>query len=367
MISADLLETGLRTAAEDYDLPAGGVEAIRARAGAMDDKRLTARLRRELAGVPRPRSAGAWTALVAAALVLLIGLPLAVGTLASSPTESAGSGSESASVPQRDALTPPNAHKEAAGAVGRAAPATHRGEPAPGAGRATQVAPARERIVKTGELALRAAKGQVGATLGRLSALATRDGGFVQSSSSETAGSAPSGQVTLRVPVARFDEALRAASHLSGTTVGTLRTQGRDVTGAYVDLSARITALEKTRATYLTILGHAKTIGSVLEVQDRISDVQTQIDQLQGQRKLLASQSAMSTLAVSVDQPGGAPPARHHRSGFSAAVHQSIRRFERGVDDIVSIVGPLLLVVLVLGVVGGVGWLGARQLRRRMV
>jgi hypothetical protein len=139
------------------------------------------------------------------------------------------------------------------------------------------------------------------------------------------------------------------------------------VTSEYVDVKARITALEATRDSFLDLLSRAKTIGDTLAVQQHVTTVQTQIEELQGQLQVLRDQSEMSTLTVTVDQHPTAAPRTHHRSGLSAALHRSIDRFLNGVEVIIGALGPLLLIALLLAV----GWVTARlayrRLRRRLV
>jgi hypothetical protein len=219
------------------------------------------------------------------------------------------------------------------------------------------------KIVKTGELTLRVDKSQVQSIVGRLATLATAQGGYVSSSSTDVGSSDPSGEVVLRVPVAHFTDAINAAEELGGHVLS-LTTSADDVTGHYVDLAAKQHALERTRATYLTILGRATTIGATLAVQDRIEGVQEQIDSLTGQLKLLSSQASYSTLTVDVTPNAlvfAAPP---HRHGLSKAWHTSWSRFGRGIDSIVSAIGPLVLALLIMAVVAGVGVVGYRGVRK---
>src|SRR5207245_421590 len=96
------------------------------------------------------------------------------------------------------------------------------------------------RVEKTGELDLQVGKNQVTPTLSRLSDIASTVHGYVSGSSTQEAGSAPSGEVTLRVPVDRFGQAVHDARTIAGTKVLSLQTSGVDVTGRYVDLQARI-------------------------------------------------------------------------------------------------------------------------------
>jgi hypothetical protein len=147
-----------------------------------------------------------------------------------------------------------------------------------------------------------------------------------------------------------------------------LQTSGQDVTAQYTDLQARIKALTATRETFLTILSKARTIGETLAVQQHITDVQTQIDQLTGQLKVLADQSAMAALTVTVDQVARPVAATtHHRSGIAKAVDRSVGRFVRGVEAIIGAIGPILLAVLVVALVWVAARFGYRFVRRQLV
>jgi hypothetical protein len=221
------------------------------------------------------------------------------------------------------------------------------------------------RIVKTGDLTIRVPKRtDVQPQTDKLVAIAAAEGGYVASSTTNLGAGAPYGEVVLRIPVARFEDAVTKAQEL-GKTV-TLTRSADDVTGKYVDLSARMHALEHTRATYLAIESRARTIGATLAVQQRIDDVQQQIDRLHGQLKLLGNQSSYSTLTVDVVPPGLATHTlvHHNRHGIGKAWHDSWSRFNRGVNAIVGAIGPIVFALLLLGVVALLGLLGHRAARR---
>lgn len=219
------------------------------------------------------------------------------------------------------------------------------------------------RIVKTGSLQVRVAKGEVQSAVNKLTAIATTNGGYV-STSQTNSGLDPEGQVTIRVPVGNFNTAVSSAEALGH--VVELSTNAHDVTGKYVDLNAQEHALERTRSTYLTILAKATTIGATLAVQQRVDDVQQQIDELHGEIKVLANQSSYSTLSVDVTQTGSplATTRHHRRHGISKAWHTAISRFDRGIDAIVGALGPLLLALILLGLITLVVRLAYRGGRR---
>jgi hypothetical protein len=221
------------------------------------------------------------------------------------------------------------------------------------------------RVVKTGTLELQVKKGAVGATVTSLVDLTSRYGGYVASSQTNDVDSSPTGEVVLRIPVNNFEGAITAADRL-GKQIS-LQTNADDVTGRYVDLAARKHALERTRHTYLTILRGAHTIGETLSVQQQIDEVQQQIEELQGRLKVLRNQSNDGTLTINVTQEGSPSPVpvSHERHGFSLAWHNSVDRFNRGLQGIIGALGPLLLAALLIAAAYGVIRLVIRFAGRR--
>lgn len=388
MIAEDLLERGLADAANDYDVPNGAVDRIRDQLTASVDDDGTGARRWQLHS-PTPRG---WLVMAAAALVVIVIASFAVGGGGTSNTgESAGSAGGGNAIKHVDRFdapgvgaTPP---KVAASVPHRAAALTGSGSAVAGAGTTASggtngsfdafkappapVPSAPDKVIKTGELDLQVPKGKVGTALDLVTGIATLERGYIANSRTSEGGGAPSGQVTMRVPVDNFEDTVKRARTLNidGVKVLGLQTSGKDVTSKYVDLKARISALKKTRETFLTLLSRATTIGETLAVQQHVTDVQTQIEQLQGQKKVLVNQAALSTLTVTVDQKVAAievAPA-HHKSGLHKAVDRSVSRFVHGIEAIIGIIGPLLLVALIAGIAWLAARFGYRRLRRRMV
>jgi hypothetical protein len=221
------------------------------------------------------------------------------------------------------------------------------------------------KIQQTGTLGLSVGRGALGRTMTRLTALAVGSGGFVASSQTQSGagtGNAPYGTITLQVPVDNFAAVLKGAQSLGRTTE--LTTKATDVTGQYVDLQARIAALDASRQQYLSILAKATTVGDVLSVQEQLDGIQTQIEQLQGQLQVLSSETSYSTLMTTVSEgtphqppkPGPVP-----ESGLVRAWHDSIGGFVAGAEGVLRLAGPVLFVLLCLGVVLA----GGRALWRR--
>jgi len=232
---------------------------------------------------------------------------------------------------------------------------------------ATVPAPDGARIVKTGTVALEVARKRVGPTLDRLTSLAAAQGGYVATSSTAEGSSKPAGSVRLRVPARSFEDTLTQVRGYG--TVQSVSSAGRDVTAAYVDLAARLRALQATRSTYLTLLSKARTIGETLAVQQQVDGVQQQIESLEGQRRVLADSSDLATLDVRVAEKGAAVAVVSPRqtSGLERAFARAFHGFARGVYAIIAASGPALLLLICLLVVLAISWFGYRTLRRRLV
>jgi hypothetical protein len=224
------------------------------------------------------------------------------------------------------------------------------------------------RVVKTGSLALVVKDGEVSNTLKAVEKAARLDGGYIANGTTNEYGETPSGELTIRVPVSKFEDLVSQVRGLNAK-VRTATTSGKDVTAAYSDLQTQVRTLKATRERFYLILTKTKTIGEILTVQQRIDDVSGQIDRIEGQRKLLANQSDLSTLTVSVSEAGDpvVKATTKPRSGISQAFVNAKDGFVSGVESIISHSGRALLWLLCLAVVAVFLRSGFKVARRRMV
>ena len=225
------------------------------------------------------------------------------------------------------------------------------------------------RIIKTGSIDLVVEKGKVSTVVVKVHGLATSAGGYVSTEKSEEFGDNPSSTVTIRVPVRTFETVLNQVRATVGKGVGKVESassSGQDVTAQYADVQAQIQSLKAARDRFLVILGRANTIGETLSVQQRVDSVQAQIDQLEGQRRVLAKQSEMATLTVTVSEKAKVVHTQV-QGGFSKAWDRATHGFTSSLQGIIarSGKGVVVLMVLVLGlVVARPAW---RLARRRLV
>jgi hypothetical protein len=225
------------------------------------------------------------------------------------------------------------------------------------------------KIESSGSVALTVGSGKVETAFEKLSELATGDGGSVVSTQAnvgtKASGKFSYGTVVLQVPQRTFTTLVGQVQRVGHAT--SIVTTSNDVTGQYVDLRARITALDASRQQYLVIMTHATSIGDILAVQSRLNDLQSQIEQLQGQMNLLNAQTTYSTLSVDVTEAGQHSHPAHKSSGLSKAWHDAIGGFVAGFEWLVRLSGPVLFALLCLGALSALGRLAWRALRRRRI
>lgn len=225
-----------------------------------------------------------------------------------------------------------------------------------------------ERIESTGTVRVSVANGHVRSALHKLSTLVAGDHGFVDSSEastgSRTHGTFTAGTVVLEVPQASFNLLVAQVQHVGRTT--SVVTNSDDVTSQYVNVQARISALKVSLNQYLTIMTRATTITGILAVQNRIDQIQSQIEQDQGQLNVLNHETTYARLTVTVATPAHYTAATH-RSGIDKAWRDSVRGFVSGFEWLIRLAGPVLLVLLALAALSTLATLGWRTIRRRRI
>ncbi len=169
-----------------------------------------------------------------------------------------------------------------AGSTGANAPA---GAPLPQADR---------KIIKNATISLEVQ--DVSSALNQVTLLSSQYGGYVVSSRSWYVEDYPPAANTFAVPVERFEEALERVRSLG--KVLDEQSSGQDVTDQYVDLEARIRNQEATAARIRSFLDQARTVDEALQVNQQLSQVEQELEQLKGQRDALGQRTAFSTLNV---------------------------------------------------------------------
>jgi hypothetical protein len=302
------------------------------------------RRRRSLA-IPRGRMlalAGA-----AATLLVVIGVTLSVPggdettgdqlALEEAPMSSRGAGEGRTAVPE----STPNAAQVEPERRGRVAPGERE-----------------RRIERSAELTLAAPEDELDRVADSIVGVTDRHEGFVLRSSVSTGDdSEGGGTFDLRIPATALQEALRDLSKLGHVRA---RSQaGRDVTPAFVSSRDRLTTARAERRSLLRRLAGADSDRQAEAIRRRLDAVSLRIERLR--RELGALRERTDYVAVSVtlesdDGDGGAAT-----GGTREALDDSLGLLAGSLNFALRALG----VLIPIGIVAGLGWLGGRLLRRR--
>ena len=161
--------------------------------------------------------------------------------------------------------------------------------------------PLGQAVVKTADISVEVRKGTFAQAFDEASLVAGTYGGYVESSSVSGA-EARSGSLLVRVPAARFDEAmsdLRALGTVTGESIS-----GQVVTQDFIDLEARLLTWETQESVLLGLMEQANSIDSMLRIQRELQDVQFRIEQIKGELRVLEDRTSLSTIRLSMVETG---------------------------------------------------------------
>lgn len=196
--------------------------------------------------------------------------------------------------------------------------------------------------------------------------LAVRLDGYVVSSFIYGEGREMRGSISIRVPDDKFDQALMELRTLA-VRVNSDSTNSQDVTEQYVDLAARLKNAEATEQQYLALMNRATDVEDMLRIQDSLSRVRQDIEQIKGQMQYLERTSAMSLITVQLQPSATAKPLVPVEWSAAETLKSAIRGIVTFGQWLVDIVIWVLILLPVWGtVVGIVYWYWHRRHRQKV-
>jgi hypothetical protein len=203
----------------------------------------------------------------------------------------------------------------------------------------------------------------------QVQALAVQLGGYVSGSNGQRRGELMYYTLTLRVPVERMEEALKAIRALA-IRVNQEQQQVDDVTDQYVDLDARMRTLEATETELRALLAEsrqrARKVEEIMAVYQQLIEVRSQIEQIRTQLNSFDKLAAFSTINLELVPTETARPvvaSDEWRPGDT--LRGSARTLVSFLRWLVDAVIYTLIVLLPVGLVIAAVVLGLRWLWRR--
>jgi len=190
-------------------------------------------------------------------------------------------------------------------------------------------------------------------------ALAARVGAYVAGTEVQTGrDQVPSASLELKIPAARFDEALSGLRPIG--KVERVDVNAEDVGEEFVDVTARMENSRRLEQRLVTLLA-ARTgkLSDVLSVERELARVREEIERYEGRLRYLRVHAATSTLVVAVHQPypvvGTAGT-----SVVGSAFTQAWRNFVTLMAWLIQSLG----VIVPLGLLAALGWYAKKSYGR---
>ncbi len=224
---------------------------------------------------------------------------------------------------------------------------------------ASAPAPAQQAVIRTGELQLES-EDPVDARTDVLSIVRSLNGTVAdEQSTSDDKGELEQVDLTLRVPVASFDQALDRFSGLG--TVTHRQQSAEDVTTQVIDTDARVKAQAASVESIQRLLAKATTIGEIMAIEGQLTRRQAELDSLTQQQKYLKDQTSLSTIHVTVSRP--APVEDDEAGGFVGGLEDGWDALVKSVEAISTGLGAVLPFAALFALIGVPVWLLVRRNR----
>ncbi len=192
-------------------------------------------------------------------------------------------------------------------------------------------------------------------------------GGYVGASQTENVEDQPYATITYRVPTDRWEDALDLLRGLNGLTSNVVseQTEAVEVTGQVIDLEARIRNLRASETALQQIQIKVTRISDVLEVEQQLTNVRGQIEQLSAALADLEDRAGFATLTATFGL-------RVVATELAAEGFEPARVVDEATASLVNILQALttagiwfaivwLPLLLVLGAIVAIGvWVGRR-------
>jgi Domain of unknown function (DUF4349) len=215
---------------------------------------------------------------------------------------------------------------------------------------AQQPADATAMIIRTGYVTVQV--DSLDAAVARVRAVAARVGGYVANTSfSGGDKQIKSATVEIKVPAARFDEALTGMRPIG--KVEAENVQAQDVGEEFVDVTARVANAHRLEQRLVELLANRTgKLSDVLAVERELARVREEIERYEGRLRYLRARTAMSTLAVTVHEP---PPVLAQQPGvnpIAEAFRDAWRNFVALSAGLIASLG----VVIPVAVIAAAAW-----------
>jgi hypothetical protein len=233
----------------------------------------------------------------------------------------------------------------------------------------TSLPPLDAKVIQSASLTISVPSGDFGEVFQRAEDLARRFGGFVVSSSASPGEDQRlvRGTLVVSIPERSYADAKTELGKLG--QIEARDESGQDVSLQYVDLEARARHLQAVERQLLEFLDQTTTIGDALVVQDRLNQVQLQLEEIRGQLRYLDDQTSFATIALTIYERG-VPVAGNGDGGgwgIGEAWGTAVDGFMKVIGGVfvgLATAGPILAALALAAIAGRIYWRRRRAVTR---
>ena len=154
-----------------------------------------------------------------------------------------------------------------------------------------------KKVIKTGTIDMRV--NSIETAIGEIKTIAIQNGGDEVSSDFSKSDSYKEGYITVKVPVNQYDKTFEQIKKIA-PIVTHESSQAQDVTAQFIDLESRIKNKKQQEEQLRSFFDRAKEVDELIQVEQELARVRTEIEQMEGRLKYLKDQTQYSTIDVTL-------------------------------------------------------------------
>lgn len=158
--------------------------------------------------------------------------------------------------------------------------------------------PENRKLIQT--VRMSAETSDLNATLAQLDSRIAELGGYIESSNIQNSNVNRRATLTVRIPAKGLNDFVEKISDISNV-VSSQKTV-EDVTLNYVANESRMKALQAEEARLLELIAQAKDLNELLIIEDRLTDVRTELEKVTSMLKVMDNQVDYSTVHLSISE-----------------------------------------------------------------